>query len=134
VRHRPQRRASPQRVAGALVASAAGRHADSRGRTFVARCVVVIAGVLVFVASTQAAFVVGRSFVTPPSSTRPVSDEPVVLRLVEPGDTLWSIAAELSVAGDVRNAVDRLARLNGGPDVWAGESIRVPSAWIGDRP
>lgn len=45
--------------------------------------------------------------------------------VVEPGDTLWSIASELRPAGDVRPVVDELARRNGGPVLEAGQRLDV---------
>jgi hypothetical protein len=47
--------------------------------------------------------------------------------LVQPGDTLWSIAAGLEGGGDVRATVDRLAVLNGGSDLQVGQRLVVPS-------
>ncbi len=45
--------------------------------------------------------------------------------VVEPGDTLWSIASELRPEGDVRPVVDELARRNGGAVIEAGERLDV---------
>ena len=61
----------------------AGRYADSRGRTLLTRCAVVVVGVLVFVGLTEAVSVVGRGLVSSPPSTPAVADEPVVLRPVQ---------------------------------------------------
>jgi len=36
------------------------------------------------------------------------------LYVVQPGDTLWSIAEDLDLGGDLRGVVDRVAELNGG--------------------
>jgi hypothetical protein len=47
--------------------------------------------------------------------------------LVQPGDTLWSVAAGLTPAGsDVRATVDRLAELNGGPVLTVGQRLALP--------
>ena len=45
--------------------------------------------------------------------------------VVRPGDTLWSIAAALHPDGDVRDAVDALAALNGGPVLRTGQVLRL---------
>ncbi len=45
--------------------------------------------------------------------------------VVRPGDTLWSIAAAIDPGRDVREVVDHLAALNGGPVLEAGQVIRL---------
>ena len=45
--------------------------------------------------------------------------------VVRPGDTLWSIAALIDPDHDVREVVDELADLNGGPVLQAGQVIRL---------
>ena len=45
--------------------------------------------------------------------------------VVRPGDTLWSIAATVDPDRDVREVVDELASLNGGPVLQAGQVIRL---------
>lgn len=45
---------------------------------------------------------------------------------VEPGDTLWSIAASLDPDGDIRAVVDRLAELNGGSSLTVGQRLVLP--------
>ena len=46
--------------------------------------------------------------------------------IVEPGDTLWSIARGLQPTGDVRPLVDRIAELNGGHSLSAGQTLMLP--------
>jgi nucleoid-associated protein YgaU len=48
--------------------------------------------------------------------------------VVQPGDTLWSIAADAAGAGDVRAAVDRIQELNGlqGTVLIPGQVIELP--------
>jgi hypothetical protein len=43
--------------------------------------------------------------------------------VVQPGDTLWSIAAQLPHGGDVRALVDELADRAGGPRLQTGQRI-----------
>jgi hypothetical protein len=45
--------------------------------------------------------------------------------VVQPGDTLWSIAAELEPDGDLRATVDRLADRNGGSTLTVGQRLVV---------
>lgn len=45
--------------------------------------------------------------------------------VVQPGDTLWSIAGALHPSGDVRKAVDRLVELNGSAALSPGQRILV---------
>ena len=46
--------------------------------------------------------------------------------VVQPGDTLWSVARGLQPSGDVRPLVDRLTRQAGGSQLWAGQRIQLP--------
>ena len=66
------------------------------------------------VVSDPAAF--GASHASPP---------PGSVYVVQPGDTLWSIARELAPAGDVRAEVDRLADLNGTAALQPGQRLRL---------
>lgn len=45
--------------------------------------------------------------------------------VVQPGDTLWSIAAEIDPGADVRATVDRLAERNGGTSLTVGQRLVV---------
>jgi Tfp pilus assembly protein FimV len=46
--------------------------------------------------------------------------------VVQPGDTLWSIAAELAPGTDLRPTVDRLVELNGDGPLTVGTRLRLP--------
>ena len=48
--------------------------------------------------------------------------------VVQPGDTLWTIAAERYPGDDTRARVDQIERLNGlhSPVIEAGEALRLP--------
>lgn len=46
--------------------------------------------------------------------------------VVQPGDTLWSIARHLQPQGDVRPLVDQLVDLNGGTDLAVGQRLPIP--------
>ena len=49
--------------------------------------------------------------------------------VVQPGDTLWAIAAAHYPSDDVRSRVDDIERANGlqGPGIEAGETLRLPA-------
>ena len=55
-------------------------------------------------------------------SHRPVVETSVV---VQPGDTVWSIARSLAGDGDVRPVVDALVDVNGGAALEVGERLVV---------
>jgi nucleoid-associated protein YgaU len=48
--------------------------------------------------------------------------------VVQPGDTLWSIAAGVAGTGDVREVVDRIQELNGmhGAALMPGQILELP--------
>ena len=46
--------------------------------------------------------------------------------VVAPGDTLWTIAAEVAPDADVRATVDRLVELNGKGPIAVGQHLRLP--------
>jgi LysM repeat protein len=48
--------------------------------------------------------------------------------VVQPGDTLWSIAAERYPGADTRERVDAIERLNGlpSPVIVSGETLQLP--------
>ena len=59
---------------------------------------------------------------SPASASGPAAAEVYV---VQPGDTLWSIARSLQPSGDVRGLVDKLADRSGGGALLTGQSLRL---------
>jgi LysM repeat protein len=59
----------------------------------------------------------------------PAAGIPVRHVVVQPGQTLWSIAQQVAPGADPRGTVGQLERLNGlaGPQVYPGEALRVPA-------
>jgi hypothetical protein len=57
------------------------------------------------------------------SSATPLA--PARYYVVQPGDTLWSIAHRLHPSGDPRPLVDRLAARAGGASLQAGQRLRI---------
>ena len=46
--------------------------------------------------------------------------------VVQPGDTLWTIAADVAPDADVRITVDQLIALNGASPIVPGQELVVP--------
>jgi LysM repeat protein len=67
---------------------------------------------------------VGATAAPAPAGAVPPADAEIVV--VQPGDTLWSIARRLVPGGDVRPLVDRLAAANGGTVLQPGQQLVVP--------
>ena len=62
-------------------------------------------------------------------STDSISTTPYMKITVKPGETLWSIASNLSGSGDRRDLVDELIEVNRlkSPEVVAGQKIYIPT-------
>ena len=58
-----------------------------------------------------------------------ISTTPYVKITVKPGETLWSIASNLSGSGDKREMVDELIEVNrlNSPELVAGQKIYIPT-------
>lgn len=68
----------------------------------------------------------GGSLVTPAASQAPVAgDGSGAVHVVQPGDTLWSIAAVVAPGSDPRPIVDELARRSGGAGLQPGQRISI---------
>jgi predicted Zn-dependent protease len=99
-------------------------------RRRVVALVLAVAFVVVAMAGVQAAVrsLAGEPGGRPLSATEgsapvPAGHETV---LVQPGDTLWTIARDLQPTGDLRSTVDLLAALNGGPSLEVGQTLVLP--------
>jgi len=55
----------------------------------------------------------------------PVSSGDPIVHVVQPGESLWSIARAHQPSGDLRGFVDQLAIARGGSDVRPGETIVI---------
>ncbi len=89
--------------------------------TFMLRRLVVLALAVL----TVAVVLSGQAWADrPPAERAPVSSR--ALYVVEPGDTLWSIAERLDPSADPRAIVDRLERAAGGALLQAGQTIVLP--------
>jgi hypothetical protein len=56
----------------------------------------------------------------------PAAGTSSAVHVVQPGDTLWSIASELQPGADIRLTVDRLVDLNGGAPLTVGQRLLLP--------
>jgi hypothetical protein len=61
------------------------------------------------------------------ASTAPVAAVPTISIVVQPGDTLWSIATALVGDGDPRALVDELQAAHGGAELHPGDVITIPA-------
>lgn len=106
--------------------SARARRPDHTGRRAGGARVVVLVVLMITLAMAWsiAGWVAG-----PGSGVDPVgagtTPEAQTIVVVQPGDTLWSIAGELDPDGDLRATVDRLADRNGGPSLTVGQRLVV---------
>ena len=100
---------------------AAGRPRPAGRSLYVRRRVValVVLTVAVLFGTAQAVAAFGAG----PASG--IERHPAV-HIVQPGETLWSIGHSLQPSGDVRVLVQRLAKLNGGVALQAGQRLVLP--------
>jgi hypothetical protein len=99
--------------------------ADYRRRRVVAVGVAALLAVFAWIAVRSALDRIGGG---PLATTGATSAVPVSARtwVVQPGDTLWSIASAVEPRSDVRPLVDQLARETGGRPLYPGQVIAVP--------
>jgi hypothetical protein len=109
------------------------------GRAFALRraaagaAIVVLVAVALCAAGPLARGVLGTGSAASPGIRSSPPDRAVVVRTVQPGDTLWDFAVSGDGPGDVRARVDELVRLNGGSLLRTGEPVRIPAEWMGGR-
>lgn len=88
-----------------------------------------IAAVLLLAAAVLAVYVLASAvLVRPAGGGTPTSTAGTssAVHVVQPGDTLWSIAGEINPGGDVRVTVDQLKELNGSAPLQVGQRLLVP--------
>jgi nucleoid-associated protein YgaU len=101
----------------------AAQRAVFRRRRLAALAVVTALVVAVFLLASSA--LAGGAGGGVPSPATGGSAAPVV-HVVQPGDTLWSIAGKVAPGADVRLTVDRLVELNGGAPLEVGDRLVLP--------
>ena len=121
---RPQTAPSvgPARAARPLSSSVARLPASTYRRRRAVAAGLVVALVLVLWAASSA---LGGDPL--PVSERVPALHPGEVYVVQPGDTLWSIAQRLKPHDDPRPVVDRLVAAHGGATIHVGERLPLPS-------
>lgn len=119
---RPPQRPALRVLEGGRGPAARARRAQYRRRRLVALAllVTVVATVLLLANAVLAGSAGGGTPISAAGSSAPA------VHVVQPGDTLWSIARSLNPDGDVRITVDRLAALNGRGPLQVGQELVLP--------
>lgn len=115
---RPHLRAIP---GGRAPASVARRALYRRRRLVAVLLVLVVTAATLLLANAVVARTAGGGNPLPVAGT----SAPAV-HIVQPGETLWSIARGLGGGGDVRLVVDRLRDLNGRAPLMVGQRLQLP--------
>jgi len=89
------------------------------------RLAVLVAALSLLALPAAALLASGPSTATVPTASAPAAAPVRSVYVVQPGDTLWSIAHELDPAGDPRETVDRLVELNGSAALQPGQRLRL---------
>ena len=89
------------------------------------RLAVLFAALSLLALPAAALLVSGPSTNTVPTASAPAAIPARAVYVVQPGDTLWSIAHKLDPAGDPRETVDRLVGLNGSAALQPGQRLRL---------
>ncbi|HEX4866253.1 MAG TPA: LysM peptidoglycan-binding domain-containing protein [Acidimicrobiales bacterium] len=116
------RRPALRVIEGGRAPGAARRRAVYRRRRLAALAVLTAAVVVVLLLAN--AVLAGPAGGGTPTSAAGTSAAAV--HVVQPGDTLWSIARELAPGADVRLTVDRLVALNGHAALQVGQRLALP--------
>jgi hypothetical protein len=117
-------------LVGGRAPSRLAQQAIYRRRRLVAAVLAVAVTVaLVLLASAALARLAGGApsatgALSPTASSAAGVAAPTVV--VQPGDTLWSIAAEVAPTTDVRITVDQLIALNGSSPIVPGQELTLP--------
>ena len=108
---------------GRSPAGQARRAVYRRRRLAVLAVLTVVVAAALLLASAVLARVAGDGTPDPVAGSSAAAAE---VHVVQPGDTLWSIARSLEPEGDVRLVVDRLVDLNGGAPITVGQQLVLP--------
>ena len=120
--HAPQRPALRVLEGGRSPAGQARRAVYRRRRLAVLAVLAAVVAAALLLASAVLARVAGDGTPDPVAGSSATAE----VHVVQPGDTLWSIARSLEPEGDVRLVVDRLVDLNGGAPITVGQQLVLP--------
>ncbi len=95
-------------------------------RVYRRRRLAVVAAVLSVLALPAALVATAGTAPTDASAPAAVGAPASATYVVQPGDTLWSIAAKVDPAADRREVVDHLVELNGSAALQPGQRLRLP--------
>lgn len=90
-----------------------------------AAALLVLAGYMLWLAAGM----FGNWFVTTADASTDTSPAPALTYVVEPGDTLWSIASTIDVDRDIRDVVASLVEENGGAGISPGQVLNLRPAY-----
>jgi len=116
------RRAGSRGARYAPTASPGGWHLSRRGELLLRRVTAAVTAAVVTLVAAAAVFAVVRAAGTSPMQTRTVS--------VQPGQSLWQVAAATSPSADVSDTADEIRSLNhlDGTTLTPGQILVVPLA------
>lgn len=112
---------------GRAPARVAQRSVYRRRRLLVAMATITLALVVVLAWAVVGALAGPSSSPTSAVASRAAAVAAPATVVVQPGDTLWSIAAAVAPGSDVRVTVDRLIALNGAAAIVVGQQLEVPA-------
>jgi hypothetical protein len=90
------------------------------------RLAVLVLAVVLVVGVVRLADAAVAGLASPGPAAAPSAAGPAAVHVVQPGDTLWSIAGHIAPDTDVRITVDRLVELNGGAALVVGQRLVLP--------
>lgn len=96
-----------------------------RRRRLVALVAVLLVALLAIGAVRLVAGVLGTDAAPAAPSAAALVQPPASVYVVQPGDTLWSIARRVAPGSDPRAVVDRLSARNGGPGLVVGQQLTL---------
>lgn len=110
-------------IEGGRAPSRLARQATFRRRRLLVGVVLVaVVAAVLLLASAAMARIAGGA----PSSAAGASSHAPASVVVHPGDTLWSIAAEIAPEVDIRITVDQLVAINGSAPLVVGQALELP--------
>jgi LysM domain len=108
---------------GPALASTFEFRSDSRPTSHVFLVRRLVAALLVTLAVVMAGQVFSAVRSSNATSTRPAA---LTVHVVQPGESLWTIARAVRPHGDLSHLVDAMIRANGGSTIQVGQELAIP--------